>query len=278
MDVDVDDEFYLHPKVVLASRAARDLYLGAIFYSSRSLSDGFVPAGAINTLDPLTRSKVRATRLAAELVSLGLFEPAEGGYLVHDYLDYQPSRAELERRRLLNAERQKRHRSALVTPLVTRESQRDGESGTRARARRRLREEETSTREESSSRGGAEGFAAVIDALAPSRGQRQRWIASAAADEGRFRACLDAALRRADNPAAYLDELVKSGHWPQETNGKRATKRSRLEQAETIVRNLCRIEDFEVVLGAELDALGVGSADRERLLRLALELREGAAS
>src|SRR6185369_5458142 len=50
------------------------------------------------------------SRLAAELVSSGLWEKTEGGWLFHDWPDYQPTRAQVQADRARTAERQAKHR------------------------------------------------------------------------------------------------------------------------------------------------------------------------
>ena len=57
-------------------------------------TDGAIPDAA---LTKLTRfSKPKAARLAGRLVEAGLWEANGTGYVIHDYLDYNPSRKSLE--------------------------------------------------------------------------------------------------------------------------------------------------------------------------------------
>ncbi|KKL89691.1 hypothetical protein LCGC14_1912240, partial [marine sediment metagenome] len=44
-------------------------------------------------------SKPKAIKLAARLIEVGLWERNGTGYAIHDYLDYNPSKKELEARR-----------------------------------------------------------------------------------------------------------------------------------------------------------------------------------
>lgn len=90
----LDDQFTEHPKVVEAGPLAAWLYVCGLTYCARQLTDGFIPAAQ---LPRLTSGPVG--KLAARLVAVGLWEPADGGYRVHDYLDYQPSRDEVEEAR-----------------------------------------------------------------------------------------------------------------------------------------------------------------------------------
>jgi hypothetical protein len=89
--VKLDDGFFRHHKVLLAGRDARDLALAALCHASASLSDGYIPAAALRQL-AADAQVANARRLAARLVEVGLWEPAPGGYRIHDYLAYNPSR------------------------------------------------------------------------------------------------------------------------------------------------------------------------------------------
>jgi hypothetical protein len=89
--VKVDDHFSDHPKAIGLDLAASGLWLHALCYANRHTTDGFVPAGLLRRLgDPA------AADAADRLVEAGLWEPADGGWVIHDYLRYQRSRAEIE--------------------------------------------------------------------------------------------------------------------------------------------------------------------------------------
>ena len=65
------------------------LHCWSISYSDYHRTDGFVPTGVWPAL-PGTPGAIRS------LVTTGLWEPVAGGYMVHDYLDYNRSRADIE--------------------------------------------------------------------------------------------------------------------------------------------------------------------------------------
>jgi hypothetical protein len=118
--VRLDDGFPDHPKAVQAGPLACWLYVCSLAYANRYLTDGFIPDRQIARL--IDAKKPAA--LAAILVSVGLWEEIEGGYRIHDYLDYQPSAEKVKKERGHNAERQARWRdrnaeSNGVTPTVT---------------------------------------------------------------------------------------------------------------------------------------------------------------
>jgi hypothetical protein len=86
----LDDGFYGHPKVLQAGLAATGLHVLAISYCSRYLTDGHVSTEFVR--QTAGRS---ATKLARNLVEAGLWECTDRGWIVHDYLDYNPSRADV---------------------------------------------------------------------------------------------------------------------------------------------------------------------------------------
>lgn len=113
----LDEGFPEHPKVLAAGDEAAWLFVCALGYCNRHLTDGAVPAAAVNRL-----TGFRAPgRLAARLVEVGLFEISDNGFVVHDFLDYQPSRASIESERAGARERMRsvRQRSKGVRPNET---------------------------------------------------------------------------------------------------------------------------------------------------------------
>jgi hypothetical protein len=121
----VDDSFYDHPKVWDAPDCAVALWCRAGSWSSRSKTDGFVPSGMPARLCGDPEAAVQ------ELLDRGLWRRAKGGYVFHDWLDWNLSREQIERKRKGNAERQRRHRARLedhqpdVTGIVTQDVTRD---------------------------------------------------------------------------------------------------------------------------------------------------------
>lgn len=96
-----EDNFPEHPKVLALSDGAFRLHVQAIAYCSRQLTDGHVSIAAVESL---TR---RSSRLTAELIRARLWEPVDDGYLIHDYLEYQPSRDDIQKRREADRSRKK---------------------------------------------------------------------------------------------------------------------------------------------------------------------------
>lgn len=83
--VRIDDALPDHPKVAaVADDAAMWLHVCGLCYANRYLTNGFIPKGQVNRL--------ARSRGAHKLVKAGLWDEVEGGYMIHGYLEYQPSR------------------------------------------------------------------------------------------------------------------------------------------------------------------------------------------
>ncbi len=100
----LEDKFYDHPKVLAAGNAAAGLWVRCATYSAAQELDGKVPAA-------LARSLGSRAELAA-LTSTGLWIETPAGFLLPDFLEFNPSHAELERRRQVDAERKRKARAA----------------------------------------------------------------------------------------------------------------------------------------------------------------------
>lgn len=80
-----DDGIYDHPKVIEAGRDARELFFASIVYSSRHLTDGVIPRGALRILQAWTEIDDTAA-CADRLIEVGLWEVHEDGYRIGDYM------------------------------------------------------------------------------------------------------------------------------------------------------------------------------------------------
>jgi hypothetical protein len=103
-----DDHFDEHPKIAALSDSAFSLWVTSIAYSNRNLTDGFIPSmvglGKLRFCDGNTIQPIR------ELEAAGLWESCEGGWRIHDYSDFQPSKAQVLAERENNRIRQGRFR------------------------------------------------------------------------------------------------------------------------------------------------------------------------
>lgn len=105
--VKLDDAFTEHPKVDSLSDGAFRLHVAGLCHSARLLTDGFVATERVSRLVPRFSAKA-----LAELVSGRVWHEVEGGYMVHDYLHYNPSREKvLADREAANKRQQSRRAS-----------------------------------------------------------------------------------------------------------------------------------------------------------------------
>lgn len=112
--VRLDESFADHPKVERVGPLAAWLHVAALCYSSRHLTDGRIP-------------KAKAVRLAdipdpaehvSALLSEGIWVDNGTEYVIHDYLDYQPSRESVLAERSAARDRMAKRRSAERSPEV----------------------------------------------------------------------------------------------------------------------------------------------------------------
>jgi hypothetical protein len=94
-----DDRFPTHRKVRRLSDAAFRLHVSAIHWCAEHLTDGHVPADELDLV-----SDVRDPKAAVAELEPKLWEPLEDGWLIHDFLEYQPSAAEVRSTRAKRAD------------------------------------------------------------------------------------------------------------------------------------------------------------------------------
>jgi hypothetical protein len=115
--VKLDDQFPEHPKVAKAGPLAMAMQVAALCYCNRKLTDGFVPRSIARTLLDfevvdgeghiltlavtcgMSGDDMSAEWVIGLLLEAGMWEQVNGGYLIHDYHDYQPSKEEVESER-----------------------------------------------------------------------------------------------------------------------------------------------------------------------------------
>lgn len=111
-----DDGAPKHPKAIRAGNEAWGLWAAAVMYCNRWLTDGVVTIEALtNDCLPVPIPKARAKKLAEKLCEakqrpdgVGLLTLNEDGtYQVHDFLDWNKSKAEVEAKRAADRARKK---------------------------------------------------------------------------------------------------------------------------------------------------------------------------
>lgn len=93
----VDDNLAFHPKVAMAGNEAMGLWVRAMSYSCQQLTDGFIPAVIVQSM--------QGDKAAAKLVDVGLWIKVENGYQFKDWNEYQPSAVATKERKAEIAEK-----------------------------------------------------------------------------------------------------------------------------------------------------------------------------
>jgi hypothetical protein len=123
----LDDHFPEHPKAAEAGPLGRDLFVAGLAYTKRQGTNGFIPAAMLPSLVSFeglavqaegalmeTWEPVTARQVATRLVDVGLLEVAEGGWRIHDYLEW--NRTAEEERKLQEERRAGRSTKARSQP------------------------------------------------------------------------------------------------------------------------------------------------------------------
>jgi len=97
--VKIDDQLPDHPKLIRAGPCCAWLYIKGLCWSSRYLTDGFLPSDvAFHLVSPEkadSMGNVNPWEYPDSLVGCGLWKKVEGGYMIHDYLHYNPSKTQV---------------------------------------------------------------------------------------------------------------------------------------------------------------------------------------
>lgn len=93
--VKIDDSFADHPKIASAGPLGMALQVAALCYCNRYLTDGFIPRAMAPRL-VYFEGFAEPHDVITRLIEVGIWIEVEGGYRIHDYLEYQPSKADIE--------------------------------------------------------------------------------------------------------------------------------------------------------------------------------------
>lgn len=99
----LDDGFWCNDKVIGLSLEATGVWAKTLSWVAFHKTDGCIPS-------KLPSQMGWPDSAVDELVAEGLWEEAERGWLIHDYLEYNPSRAELDTSKAAQRERTAKHR------------------------------------------------------------------------------------------------------------------------------------------------------------------------
>ncbi len=96
----LDDAMCFHEKVVEAGNAAVGVWVRLISWSSQHLTDGEVPEKVARLVAGESRGALAALERANLVLRRSQSNPKDPGvYVIHDYLEYNPSKAEVEAKR-----------------------------------------------------------------------------------------------------------------------------------------------------------------------------------
>jgi hypothetical protein len=128
--VRLDDLFTDHPKIAAVGAIGAWLQVQALCYANRNLTDGFVPSGVAQSFlargvirdddrgvrwtlgehSGMQGADIKDVDWPAIMVAARLWEYAPGGFQIHDYLEYQPTKATILAERERHASRMKEYR------------------------------------------------------------------------------------------------------------------------------------------------------------------------
>ena len=128
--IKLDEAFLDHPKFLAAGPLAGYLAIAGIAWSRRNLTDGKIPDAQVERLVNFKGfahhmwqgelvgggEDADALELAGELVECGLWKRVKGGFMIHDFLDWQDSAKKVKTEREAARKRMQRKRSHDVRP------------------------------------------------------------------------------------------------------------------------------------------------------------------
>lgn len=116
--VKIDDRYRTNPKIVQLGAEGLALDVAGLCFCAENETDGEIPYGVVPSLYPVRRPY----RVADRLVEVGRWDRTESGYRIHDYLLYNPSKEELDKRRADTQQRvydwRNRRRNGVTPPVA----------------------------------------------------------------------------------------------------------------------------------------------------------------
>lgn len=103
----VDDKMPRNPKILAGDIETAWYYACALTHAAEQLTDGFIARSAVPLVAPHITDPCSVAERCADLE---LFRRLEDGYLIPDYLEFNPSRESVVQKRAEDAERQRKKR------------------------------------------------------------------------------------------------------------------------------------------------------------------------
>lgn len=92
--VRIDDRWDEHDKTLAVGPLGMALQITALCFANRKLSDGFIPRSKARTLVDVSDFG-NVQDVIDSLVEHGVWDVVKGGYQIHDYLEFQPSKEQV---------------------------------------------------------------------------------------------------------------------------------------------------------------------------------------
>lgn len=103
--VALDDQIFMNRKVARCDPGAKLLYIVGLVYCGNQLTDGYIPQETLPLLAGMAGTDLaNAKQNASKLCSIGLWDAVDDAWHIPDYLDYNPSREEVEHKKAVRAE------------------------------------------------------------------------------------------------------------------------------------------------------------------------------
>lgn len=128
--VRMDDGFADHPKILALTDAAFRLHTCAMCWSGRRSTDGFIATRDLRVLVAMVQTEVKAEVLLSELIEGQLWEVADGGWMIHDFLKYNPRSEVVAERKEAHAEKMRNRRASGKSGAKDNTEPRDGSRDT----------------------------------------------------------------------------------------------------------------------------------------------------
>lgn len=95
----LDDQFHRHRKVAPLSDAAFRLHVTVMLECSAQLTDGRIDCALVPLLPRAPSTRAKLEKISQELVQAGLWSRDGNSWVIHDFLDWNPSAEEVRRKR-----------------------------------------------------------------------------------------------------------------------------------------------------------------------------------
>lgn len=111
----VDENAPHNPKIYRAALDGLGWHIASVCFCNRYLTDGRIRVDELALIFPGVTKPV-AVKLAKRMVATGLWDETDGGWVIHDFHEYNPSAEEVRERQQGARDRQRAHRQRQQQP------------------------------------------------------------------------------------------------------------------------------------------------------------------